>query len=242
MQVTVVVAESRRMVREGVTALIGTSNSFVVSAGAEDGYQAIELAEALRPRLMVVNPQLRRMSGVDVVMQVSSLDFGPAVLGLGDSEDPARAREFLDAGAQGYLAFGATKEDLFDALRTIARGGIFVDPRFAEQVILGGSEPRPSGAASPVASAAANLEPWRMAVRDAVVRSAPRRRILTNRERTVWQQVAEGSSTKEIASLLGVSTKTVLSHRSELMRKLGARSVADLTRAAIERGLISVPS
>lgn len=227
MQVTVIVAESRRMVREGIAALIGTSSSFVVSARAEDGYQAIELAEALRPRLMVVNPQLRRMSGVDVVMQVASLDLGPAVLGLGDSEDPARAREFLDAGAQGYLAFGATKEDLFDALRTIARGGVFVDPRFAAQVVLGAGAPE--------------VDSLRTTVHDAVVRAMPRRHVLTKRERTVWQQVAEGSSTKEIAALLGISTKTVLSHRGELMRKLGARSVADLTRAAFERGLIALP-
>lgn len=132
MAVSVVVAESRGGVRQGLSRLIEADPGYRILAVAGDGYAALRLAEALRPRLVVTNPVLDRLSGLDLARAIGAMEYGPAVLGLGDSTDPVRVAEFLDAGAAGYLPFSATRDELFEALALVARGGRYLHPTLGD--------------------------------------------------------------------------------------------------------------
>jgi DNA-binding NarL/FixJ family response regulator len=155
------------------------------------------------------------MNGIDATRKITNEIPGVKVVALSMHSDRRFVLGMLEAGASGYLLKDCAFDELAKAIRSVAAGHTYLSPSVADVVVKGYldklSEPL-TAARSP----------------------------LTQREREILQLLAEGSTTKEIASHLGVSVKTVETHRRNMMQKLNMRSVAELTKYAIREGLISV--
>ena len=155
------------------------------------------------------------LNGVEAARQIVARAPGVRILALSAHVDQQHVSAMLEAGATGYLAKDCEPEELLEAIERLSQGKVYLGSGVAD-VVVGDYVKRLDGDASqPIA-------------------------VLTSREREVLQLLAEGHSSKEIASLLHVSIKTVDTHRSNIMSKLGLRSIAELTKYAIREGLTSI--
>jgi DNA-binding NarL/FixJ family response regulator len=215
MAIRVVLADDHQMVRDGLRSLIEDAPDMEVIAEAEDGRRAVELALELRPDVVVMDVAMPDLNGIEAAAKITSEAPNVRVVGLSVHSDRRFVQGMLSAGASGYVLKDAAFEELEDALRAAAAGRVYLSPDVAGVVVEGfvrSASPSPS---SPF-------------------------EVLTPREREVLQLLAEGKRTKEIASILGVSVKTVESHRSRTMKKLDVHSVAELTKYAIREGLTTL--
>jgi len=175
-----------------------------------EGQHACELLLELKPDVIVLDARLPGLSGVDILRRVSKQLKGTRVLVFSGYESPALVREMLEAGAHGFVEKTAGLVEFKKGLESVANGGTYFGP----------------GVAALLRNVVANNSPTAGAD------------LLTDREREILKLVAESHSTREIASKLGISVKTVDNHRTNLMRKLNLHDVASLTRYALEIGLI----
>ncbi len=212
--IRVVIADDHGIVLAGLRAVLAAEPDIAVLAEATDGRAAIAAVQQQQPDLLVVDLSMPGLNGVEVIRRLHELCPATRVVVLSMHAAPEYVRPALRAGAAGYLVKGSGLEDLVRALRVVAAGGTFLGPE-AERVVQR-EDPR-RGASEPP---------------DALDR-------LTAREREVLQLVAEGRTNREIAGLLGVTLKTVDTHRTRLMHKLDLHDTAALTRFAMRRGLIS---
>jgi DNA-binding NarL/FixJ family response regulator len=177
-----------------------------------DGRSLVEAAGRLRPEVIVTDIGLPLLNGIDAARQIKKDLPEMKILFLTMYQSPAYLRDALAAGATGYVLKTAAREGLLDALRDVIRNRIYVTPGFAEEIVEEFERfPRRFAASAPV---------------------------LTVRQTEILQLVAEGRTAKEIASILGISLPTVAFHKHMIMRKLGLRTVAELTKFAIQEGLI----
>jgi NarL family two-component system response regulator LiaR len=208
----VVLCDDHAIVRAGIRALLEREADLAIVGEASSGHEAVELAQALQPDVMLLDLSMPSGNGLDAIARIRSLAPRCRILVLSMHVAPEFVRPALRAGAHGYLVKGSGLGDLLRAVRTVAQGGQFlgsdVAAIVAEDVI-----------------AADERE-------DDLDR-------LTPREREVLQLVAEGQTNRLIALRLGLSPKTVDSHRTNLMRKLGLHDAQGLTRFAVRRGLVS---
>ena len=181
---------------------------FEVVGEASDGHEAVRLARNLEPNVAVLDVGMPLLNGIDAAREIHRRVPRTQVVLLTMFEEDAFALEALRAGVRGYVLKAQAAADLVGAIREVVRGAIYLSPGISEAVVNALSK-----ADSPV-------DP------------------LTDRERQVLQLVAEGNSTKKIASILGLSTKTAESHRTRIMQKLDIHETAGLVRYAIRRGLI----
>ncbi|KPK64997.1 MAG: LuxR family transcriptional regulator [Planctomycetes bacterium SM23_32] len=215
MATRVILADDHGIVRAGLRSLIEDLPDAEVLAEAENGRTAVELARTLRPDVVVMDIAMSDLNGIEATRQIMEEAPGVKVIGLSMHSDRRFVEGMLGAGASGYLLKDAAFEDLADAIRTVMAGRVYLCAEIAGIVVEGFVKGGGGGAPSPLD-------------------------MLTRREREVLQLLAEGKRTKQIASELGVSVKTVESHRSRLMNKLGTHSVAELTKYAIREGLTSL--
>ncbi|MFI5309264.1 MAG: response regulator [Polyangiales bacterium] len=208
--VRVLIAEDHTIVRQGLRALLGAHAQLEVVGEAEDGREAVRLAEELRPDVVVMDLGMPGLNGVDATRFIIDAGHGARVIVLSMHGGEEYARPAIRAGARGYLVKGSGLEDLVRAIEAVMHGQAFFSPEVAA-LLLPAAEASSEGGGE-----------------------------LTGREREVLQRVAEGSSSAEIASALGLSVKTVEGHRGKLMTKLGAKNVADLVRHAVRLGLVDV--
>lgn len=213
--IKILIAEDHTIVQAGLRSLLERESDMEVVGLAADGREAVALAADLRPGVVVMDITLPVLNGVDATRQIREMLPDTAVLGLSMHSDPDHIIQMLRAGASGYLLKDCATDDLVRAIRQVATGAVFLGTGIARVVVDGYLR------------------------RKGISRGAPDD-LLTAREREVLQLVAEGMTTKEIASTLDISGKTVESHRANLMEKLGASGVPDLTRHAIRRGLTTV--
>jgi len=183
-----------------------------VIAEAEDGRTALRLARELKPDLIIMDIGMAELNGMEATRQIRAEAPRVKVIALSMHSDVRFVSEMLKAGASGYLLKDSAFEELARAIKVVRAGGTYLSPGISGVVIK--DYVGRLGEARPEASAT-----------------------LTPREREVLQLVAEGHSTKEIAAKLGVSLKTVDTHRQQIMGKLGLRSVAELTKHAVREGL-----
>jgi DNA-binding NarL/FixJ family response regulator len=198
------------LVRSGFRQLLESAGLVVVGSVAT----AIEAAGVLRdrPADVLVVGAVTRHGGAAETGELKSLHPGVPILVLGSSHDMVGVRAALDAGARGYLALdGADDGDLIQAVRSVARGDLYLSPELAVP------------AAVPAAHAAADAAHLR----------------LTERERQVLMLVARGRSNREIAELLGLSANTIAVHRANLMKTLSLRKTAALVLYAVRHGLVT---
>lgn len=210
----VVLADDHTLVRMGMRLLLESINDVKVVGEAADGRQALRLVEEERPDCVVMDLAMPGLNGLEATRRVTRHFPETRVLVLSMHAEEAYVHAALAAGAAGYLLKGAEKAELELALRTVAVGEIYLSPAISKTVVAAlGKRPRGKHASSAL---------------DA----------LTVRQREVLRLVAEGKSTKEVAAVLQLSTKTVEAHRGAIMHRLRIRDLAGLVRFAIREGLV----
>lgn len=210
-----ILADSHRITRDGLRALLSPGPEFEVVAEAGDGRAAVELAEAHRPDVVITEIALPILNGIEATRRITGSWPGIRVLALSRHQERRFISAMLAAGASGYLPKTCTIEELSEALRIVAHGHHYISPAVTKTVL------------DEFVRHAASLD----TVGDPT---------LTPRECEVLQLLAEGHNTKEIAALLRVSPKTVETHRRQVMVKLDLHSIAELTRYALREGITSL--
>jgi DNA-binding NarL/FixJ family response regulator len=208
MPTQLLLADDHQVVRQGLRAML-EHEGFRVVAEAADGREAVRLAASTHPDVAVLDLAMPALNGVDAAREMMRDDPRlKAVLLTMYTEDPY-VLEALRAGISGYVLKSQAAVDLLQAIREVTRGSIYLSPGISRTVV---DAYRHKSDLPP--------EP------------------LSPREREVLQLVAEGKTTKEIASVLGISVKTAESHRMRIMSKLDIHETASLVRYAIRRGMV----
>ena len=208
--IRVLVADDHGVVREGIRHVLEREPGFVVVAAAGTAAEAIRLAVAYAPDVAVVDISMPGGSGLDAVGRIRASLPGTRVLMLSMHDNPEYLRESVRAGAHGYLLKDSAGTELRAAVRAVHAGGEY----FSEALTTRAG-----------AEASATAVDSRLGV-------------LSGREREVLAGIARGRTNKEIAAELGISHRTVETHRESLMRKLDIRTVAGLTKLALEEGIV----
>jgi DNA-binding NarL/FixJ family response regulator len=209
---TIVVADDHKIVREGLVKLLEEREDFTVIGEASDGEEAVQMVLERRPDVVIMDIWMPRLGGIDATRRIGKKGSSAKILVLSMHESRTYVEEVLRAGASGYIVKNSSPADLIQAIDAVCSGASYLSPAITQQVVDAIARP---GDSSPSGVS-----------------------ILTDREREVLQLIAEGLSSKEIASMLGVSLKTVDSHRSNLMEKLDIHKVSGLVRFAIRAGLV----
>lgn len=211
--IRVLVADDHAIVRTGIRHVLESEPGFEVVGEASTGAEALELAAALHPHVAVLDISMPGESGLRVAAELRQRCPETQVLILSMHDNTEYVLESLRAGAHGYLLKDTAATELRGAIRAVRRGESFFSPPIAGRLsaVFRGDQGEP---ASPTLGQ------------------------LTARERQVLVGVAQGHTNREIALQLGISHRTVETHRENLMKKLGVRTVAGLTRLALEAGLV----
>jgi DNA-binding NarL/FixJ family response regulator len=214
--IRVLLADDHTIVREGVRLCLEAMGDIEVVAEAEDGQMAVQLAGQLKPDVAVIDLTMPRLNGVDAIRQIKRdvADVEVVVLSVHDSE--AYVVQALRAGAAGYVLKRNAATELAAAIRAAHEGNAYLHPSIARRVI--------------------DDYLSRIRATEDVV-AEPHER-LSPREREVLQLAAEGHSSRAIAGLLCLSTKTVEHHRASVMTKLGLHGQTELVKYAIRAGLV----
>jgi two-component system, NarL family, response regulator NreC len=205
----VLVADDHALVRQGIKLLIDSQPGMCVVAEAGDGETAWREAKNLRPDVVVMDVSMPELNGAQATERLTTCCKEIKVLALSAYQDEAHVRQLLMSGAAGYVLKKAVADELATAIRTVARGGVHLDPQIAGKVVNAYVKP---------------IE----------VRSGEDS--LSAREQEVLLCVAWGYSNKEIAGQLHLSVKTVEGHKARIMQKLDLKSRSDIVRYALQRG------
>ena len=205
----IVLADDHQIFRQGLRALL-EREGFRVVGEASDGLEVVRLVRELSPSIAILDVGMPQLNGIDAAREINKRFPDTLIVLLTMFEDEVYVLEALRVGVRGYVLKAQTSPDLINALNEVLRGSVYLSPGISETVVK------------------ASLSGY-----------SERVDMLTDRERHVLQLIAEGHTTKEIASLLDVSVKTAESHRTRIMRKLDIHETATLVRYAIRRGLIT---
>jgi DNA-binding NarL/FixJ family response regulator len=210
--IRVLVADDHMIVRTGIRHVLESEPGFDVVGEAATGSEALSLATELRPDVVVLDISMPDVSGLELAARLRSTGSSPRVLILSMHNNAEYVLESVRAGAHGYLLKDTAATELRTAIRAVCQGGSYFSPPVASRLsaaVRGEHDPL-----------AAGLDQ------------------LTGREREVLLGIAQGRTNKEIATGLGISHRTVETHRESLMRKLQIRTVAELTRFALGAGIL----
>ena len=208
MPTRIVLADDHVLVREGLKSLLEREH-FQVVAEASDGQEAVKLIETHHPDIAILDISMPTLNGIDAARGLTRSAPKTKVILLTQHEEEQYIHEALESGVKGYVLKNQVANDLIQAIRQVGRGEFYLSPGISRAV----------------------MEAFRN-------KSARPADPLTARERQVLQLIAEGKSTKDTASVLGISVKTAESHRMRLMQKLDIHETASLVRYAVRRGLI----
>ena len=208
MAVSVLLADDHQIVRQGIKVLL-EREGFDVVGEAADGREAVRMAAKLRPDVAVVDFVMPVLNGLDAGVQIQHHSPGTKAILLTMYTEDQYVLEAFRGGLHGYVIKTQAAADLVQAIREVLRNALYVSPGISRTLVQ-------------AYLSKTDLPP------------DP----LTAREREVLQLVAEGRTTKEVATVLGVSVKTAETHRTKIMRKLEIHETAGLVRYAIRRGLV----
>jgi DNA-binding NarL/FixJ family response regulator len=212
---TIVLADDHPIVRRGLRTLLETEIGFQILGEAGDGLDAVQLVERLQPDVLIVDVLMPGLNGLEVTRQVSQRTAQTHVIVLSMHANEAYVLEALRNGASGYVLKDSSITDLVQAVREVVAGRRYLSAPLSERAIAAYVDKAQTRTPSPYES-------------------------LTSREREVLHLAAEGYTSAQIAKRLYLSPRTVETHRANLMRKLSLRTQADLTRYAIERGILPI--
>ncbi len=211
-EITILLADDHRIVRQGLKLLIEKQKGMRVIAEAEDGAQAVKVVDEILPDIVIMDVSMPVLNGIEATRRIRDNHPQIRVIALSMHSDRRFVIETLKAGARGYLLKDCAFEEMAGAIRAVMDDKTYLSAEITDLV-----------------------------VKDYVAQLAQNDRsafaVLTAREREVLQLLAEGRSTKDVAFLLGVSVKTIETYRQQLMEKLGLHSIAELTKYAIREGL-----
>ena len=210
----VLLVDDHTIVREGLRTLLLMEKDIEVVAEAEDGNAAVRMAQKTKPDVVVMDVGMPNLNGVDATYGILKAVPNTPVIALSVHSDRRFVKGMLTAGARAYLLKNCAGEELIAAIRAVVAGQVYVSPQVSGVVV-------------------------NEFVRQLQGERSRSLLALTEREREVLRFLALGNSNKEVASELGVSSKTVETHRQHIMEKLECHSIADLTRFAIREGLVS---
>jgi DNA-binding NarL/FixJ family response regulator len=210
----IIVVDDHAVVRRGVRALLESQPGWEVVAEATTGREAVALARQLRPDIVILDLSLPELNGLDATRQILKEAPRTEVLVLTMHHSEELARNVLHVGARGYVLKSDADDDLIAAVESLRQHRPFLTSTVTE-FVLDDYLKRPDG-----------------------TDDRPPHAIVTVRERELIQLLAEGKSNKEAAVSLGLSVKTIETHRANLMRKLHFRSVSDLVRYAIRNNIV----
>jgi DNA-binding NarL/FixJ family response regulator len=213
-----VIADDQRVVRDGLSMLVGLMDGVDLVATASDGKEAIELVARERPDVALMDLRMPEVDGVEATRHIRNANSDTQVLVLTTYADDASLFPALQAGARGYLTKDATAEEIEQAIRALAAGRTHLDPQIQERLVAAVAEQKPPTAAAGVA--------------DTQLPDG-----LTPREVEVLKLIAAGLSNAEIAATLVVSDATVKTHINHVFAKTGARDRAQAVRYAYQHGL-----
>lgn len=215
MSLTLLLADDHKIVRDGLRSLLEKEPGFQVLAEAEDGREAVRLTGELQPDVVIMDIGMPGLNGIEATRQIKARYPQVKVVALSMHADKPYVLRMIKAGASGYLLKNSASKELVLAVKKAADGLVYLSPEIAGVVVeslVTQGDSQPGGTAAR----------------------------LTPREREVLQLVAEGLTTAVIAESLGVSSKTVETHRRQIMDKVGLRNVAELTKFAIREGITSL--
>jgi len=225
--IRVMIVDDHSVVREGIRHVLAGDPQLSVVGEAPDAPSAVAQAELLQPDVVLLDITMPGSSGLEAVPRLLAVSPATRILMLSVHDDTEYVLRAVRAGAHGYLRKDTTPPELRQAVRAVHKGDSFFSPTVARQLTQalrdGPATPAVGGAGAPGGQAEA-----RRAVE-----------ALTGREREVLLYIARGALNKEIAVALGISVRTVEAHRDNLMRKLGIKTVAGLTKLVLESGLDS---
>lgn len=210
---TIVLADDHPVVRQGLRTLLEAEPGFSLVGEATTGLEALELVERLRPDVLILDLMMPDLSGLEVMRQLRQHWPRTCIVVFSMYSTEAYVLEALRNGAAGYVLKDSLTTDLVRAVREAVAGRRYLSPPLSDRAI----EIYAQKAQTPA------LDPYET---------------LTNREREVLHMAAESRGNTEIAALLSISPRTVETHRSKIMQKLGLRTQTDLIRYALRRGII----
>lgn len=208
MGVRIVLADDHTLVRQGLKSLLEREGHQVV-AEAADGQEAVRQVESLKPDLAIFDISMPVLNGLNAGREVTKSFPRTKTILLTQHDEDQYVAQALEAGVKGYVLKSQAATELLEAIRQVCRGLVYLSPGVSGAV----------------------MEAFRN-------KKNPRKDSLTTRERQVLQLIAEGKSTKDVASLLNISVKTAESHRTRLMQKLDIHETASLVRYAVRHGII----
>ena len=208
-KIRILLADDHAVVRQGFKMILDAQADMEIVGEAANGREAVDLAERLKPDIVVMDVAMPELNGIEATRRLASSAPHVRVVALSMHKDSVYVREILRAGARGYLLKDSGAEDLVHAVRSVAGGESWLSPAVSNAV----------------------LDDYRRHVTNPID-------LLTSREREVLQMLAEGKTNKEIAAVLNLSVYTVDAHRGRIMEKLNLHSINDLVRFAVRNGLI----
>ncbi len=214
-KIRILVADDHGIVRQGLRFVLEREPDFQVVGEATDGREAVRLAEALNPKVIIMDIGMPQLNGIEATSQIVRRDADAKVIILSMHSDEVYLLRALSAGVRGYLLKGSADQDLVRAVRAVAEGKCFFSPAISQMLAE---------------------EYTRQLQR---TDSEDSYELLTEREREILQLLAEGKSNKEVATVLDVSPYTVETHRTHLMQKLNLHNTAEIVLYAVRKKIVS---
>jgi two-component system response regulator NreC len=209
-KIRILLADDHTVVRRGFSLILSQEPDMEVVGEAQNGREAVELAQELKPDVVVIDVSMPELNGIEGTRRITDSCDRTRVLAVSMHRDAVYVREILRAGARGYVLKDAAENAFVDAVRAVARNEAYLSPAIADAV----------------------LTDYRKHVTNPID-------LLSSREREVLQMIAEGKTNKEIANILNLSVYTVEAHRGKIMEKLNLHNTGDIVRFALRNGLIS---
>jgi DNA-binding NarL/FixJ family response regulator len=211
-QFRILIADDHDVIRHGIMSLLKAHADWEMCGEAKDGRQAVTMARELKPDVVVMDIGMPNLNGLDAAREIIRNNEDQKILILTITDTEQAIREVLKAGARGFVLKSDAAKDLVIALEAMRRGTTFFTPRVAQMILQG------------------------FLRSDAEVKTDSG--TLTRREREIVQLLAEGKSTKEVATSLNLSVKTAETHRSNIMRKLKLHSISELVLFAVRNNIV----
>ena len=213
-QIRILLADDHTVMRAGLRLLLERQPDMVVIAEAEEGRQAVELADSHKPDVVVLDIAMPLLNGIETTRQIVEKHPKTSVVILSMHSDESYVMRSLRAGARAYLLKDSAEADLIRAIRAVCDGKSFFSPAVSKLL----------------------LEDYIRQLQERDEEDSYE--LLTTREREILQLLAEGKSNKDVANLLNVSLYTVETHRAHILQKLGLHTVPDLILYAVRKGII----
>jgi two-component system response regulator NreC len=213
--IRVILADDHSVMRHGLRLILEQQEDFQVLGEANDGREAVSLAEALHPDVAVLDITMPNLNGIEAARQISDKQPNVAIVVLSMHADEGYVLRALKAGARGYLLKESPEGDFVAAIRSVSEGKAFFSPAVSRLLV----------------------EDYVRRLQDKDIEDSYE--LLTSREREILQLIAEGKSNKDVANMLNLSLYTVETHRSNILEKLNLHSVPELILYAVRKGVIS---